>query len=108
MIHYDDDARLTLAEFCAWAEQKPAYVREAEAKGIITCDEDGLFELAPTIRALADDAESELEWYRTHYRRSLKGWVMDTWRFPSYCLRHARRWLESQAGRILIWLWPIK
>jgi hypothetical protein len=108
MIEYDDDARVTLAEFCDWAEQTPAHVRECEAKGIIARDENGLFELLPTIRAMAHSAEQELaELKRTHVRTP-KGWVMLFWRAPVKGLGWLRRWLELQAGRALNWLWPIR
>ena len=79
MINYDDGARLTLAEFCDWAGQTPAYVREREAAGIITRDENGLFELSPAIMAMADAAEAELAHLRATHRRTLKGWLCLFW-----------------------------
>ena len=90
MIHYDDDARVTLGEFCAWAEQTPAYVREAEAKGIISRDENGLFEVGPTIAALADLAEAELADLQAKYVPTWKG----VWAAYGRMLAQLGTWFE--------------
>jgi hypothetical protein len=107
MTDYPDGARLTLAEFCDWAGQTPAYVRECEAAGIITRDENGLFELSPTIMAMADAAEAELAHLRATHRRTLKGWLCLFWEAPARGLSRLRHWFEYGAGRLLNWLWPV-
>jgi hypothetical protein len=89
MRHYDDDARLTLGEFCEWAEQTPAYVRECEEKGIIARDENGLFELRPTINAMADHSEAELAWWKANYRLTWYGLFRQLALWPEYLAKRS-------------------
>jgi hypothetical protein len=84
MINYPGDARLSLAEFCDWAGQTPTYVRECEAAGIIARDENGLFELSPTIRALADHSEAELAALQAAYRLTWRGLFRQLALWPEY------------------------
>jgi hypothetical protein len=107
MIDYPDDARLTLGELASWSENTVDEIRRLERDGVICREQDGLFLLLPTIRAMADHREAELAWFKAHYRRSLKGWLCLFWEAPAKGLSRLRHWFEYGAGRLLNWLWPV-
>jgi hypothetical protein len=88
-VHHDEGARLTLGELCDWAQQSPAYVRELEAKGAIARDANGLFELSPTISAMADHAEAELAALKAGYRLTWVGLFRELASWPEYWFKRS-------------------